>query len=123
MDIHKLDRESLKRDNGLLTQRLLPWAALNAPFEGAWCVVKPGTASSPHSHHEYEIFIAMRGTATLESDGKRSEFTAGDIAYFTPGQSHQVINDSDSEFEMYGVWWDSEMTRRFTARHREGEIT
>jgi mannose-6-phosphate isomerase-like protein (cupin superfamily) len=121
MDIRELDRDGLKPDNGLLTQRLLPWTALNAPFEGAWCVVKPGTASTPHSHHEYEIFIAMSGSATLESDGRRTNFEAGDIAYFEPGQSHQVINDSDSDFQMYGVWWDSETTERFAARHEKAQ--
>lgn len=118
MNIHKLVRESMQPDNGLLSQRLLPWTELNAPFEGAWCVIEPGTASTAHSHHEYEIFIAISGSAILESDGERTAFNTGDIAYFTPGQSHQVINDTDSDFHMYGVWWDPEMTERFTARHR-----
>ncbi|MGH3942280.1 MAG: cupin domain-containing protein [Pseudonocardiaceae bacterium] len=121
MEIRKLIRGSLQPDNGLLAHRLLPWTELNAPFEGAWCVIKPGTSSNAHSHHEYEIFIAMSGSATLESDGKRSEFNAGDVAYFKPGQDHQVINDTDFDFQMYGVWWDAEMTERFVARHEGGQ--
>jgi mannose-6-phosphate isomerase-like protein (cupin superfamily) len=91
---------------------------LNAPFEGAWCVVKPGTASTAHAHHEHEIFIAITGTATLESGEQRTPFAAGDIAYFEPGQRHQVINDSDVDFQMYGVWWDSETTDGFIARQK-----
>jgi mannose-6-phosphate isomerase-like protein (cupin superfamily) len=119
MEIRELDAAGLRPDNGLLTQRLLPWPSLNAPFEGAWCVVRPGTASTAHSHHEYEIFIAMTGSAILESDGRRTAFNAGDIAYFEPGQSHQVINESDSDFQMYGIWWDPQMSQRFESRHSE----
>ena len=38
----------------------VPWAALNAPFEGSWVVVPAGGATGTHEHHEYEIFIAMQ---------------------------------------------------------------
>jgi mannose-6-phosphate isomerase-like protein (cupin superfamily) len=118
VEIHHLDRENLRPDNGLRTQRLLPWTELNAPFEGAWCVINPGTASIAHAHHEYEIFIAITGSATLNSDGRHAPFTAGDIAYFTPGQSHQVINNTDTDFQMYSVWWDPDITERFSTRHQ-----
>lgn len=117
MDIHVLDRARLRAENGLLAQRLLPWAALNSPFEGAWCVINPGTASTAHAHHEYEIFIGVRGEAVLESQGVRSLFAAGDIAYFPPGVDHRVINDGADDFEMYGVWWDSDLAGNFLARH------
>jgi mannose-6-phosphate isomerase-like protein (cupin superfamily) len=117
MDIRKLDRGTMKSEYGALTQRLLPWDALNAPFEGAWCVIEPGGATTPHSHHEYEIFIAAAGTAIIDSDGERSPFVAGDLAYFQPGQNHQIINESDTDFQMYSVWWDPEMADRFKHRH------
>lgn len=117
MDIRKLDRGNMKSEYGALTQRLLPWEALNAPFEGAWCVIEPGGATTPHSHHEYEIFIAAGGAAVIESDGERRPFVAGDLAYFQPGQNHQVINESDTDFQMYSVWWDPEMADRFKHRH------
>ena len=39
----------------------LPWVMLSAPFEGGWCVVRPGEEPTAHKHHEYEIFIAMIG--------------------------------------------------------------
>ncbi|MGW6570726.1 cupin domain-containing protein [Streptomyces sp. NPDC054945] len=112
-----LDREGLTHENGLDAQRLLPWPELNAPFEGSWCVIRPGTASTAHAHHEYEIFIAVAGSAVLESQGVRKPFTTGDIVHFTPGSEHRVINESDEDFEMYSVWWDLDMTQRFAARH------
>lgn len=117
MEIRKLDRDGLKSDNQLLAQRLVPWPALNAPFEGSWCVVPPGGASGPHAHHEYEIWIALTGAAEIICEGRRVPFVAGDIAHFTPEQEHQVVNDGEGEFEMYSVWWDDELARGFTTRH------
>lgn len=117
MDIKPLNRAGLLHENGLKAQRLLPWPALNAPFEGSWCVILPGTASVLHAHHEYEIFIAVSGSATLDSQGQRRSFVAGDIVFFPPDSNHSVINDSAENFEMYSIWWDAEMSRRFLHRH------
>lgn len=119
MEIRRLDRDRLGPDNNH-SQRLVPWQALNAPFEGAWCVIEPGASSVRHAHHEYEIFIAVSGEAALESEGERTTFRAGDVVHFPPFADHQVINESAAAFEMYTVWWDAEMTGAFTARH-EGE--
>ncbi|GAT70702.1 cupin [Planomonospora sphaerica] len=119
MDLSTFDPDQLRPDNGLLAKRLLPWTTLNAPFEGAWCVVRPGTASTRHAHHEYEIFIAVSGEAVLESEGERAAFAAGDVAYFPPGTDHRVVNDGAADFEMYGIWWDADMTGAFTARHEQ----
>jgi len=121
MEIRNLDRDNLRPDNHLLAQRLMPWPVLNAPFEGSWCLVQPGSASGPHGHHEYEIWIAMTGAATIICDGEQRPFVAGDIVHFTPGSVHQVINDSDADFQMYSVWWDAELADQFTKRHESTE--
>jgi quercetin dioxygenase-like cupin family protein len=117
MEIRKLDRDNLVHEYGVESQRLLPWSALNAPFEGAYAVIRPGTSTTPHSHHEYEVFVATAGEALLESDGRRERFVAGDVVHFKPGVTHQVINDSQADFEMFSVWWDVEMTAEFAQRH------
>jgi mannose-6-phosphate isomerase-like protein (cupin superfamily) len=119
VEIRRLDRANLKLDNGLRAQRLMPWPVLNAPFEGSWCVVPPGAASGPHGHHEYEIWVAMTGAAEIVSDGVRVPFAAGDIVYLPPWSRHQVVNPGGSDFEMYAVWWDAEMSERFAAQVRE----
>jgi mannose-6-phosphate isomerase-like protein (cupin superfamily) len=119
MEIRNLDHDNLKAEYGAFTQRLLPWAALNAPFEGAWSIVKPGTATTAHEHHEYEMFIGAKGVAVIECEGERRPFVAGDLVFMPPHEFHQVINDSDVDFEFFSVWWDPEMSERFTARHAE----
>lgn len=116
-DVRRLDRERMESAYGLLGQRLLPWPALNAPFEGAWCVLRAGTESTPHSHHEYEIFIAVSGAAEVVIGEDRHPFAAGDVVRLPPGSTHRVVNNGSADFEYYGVWWDAEMAATFVARH------
>ena len=118
MEIVKLDRENLKPDNGLRAQRLFPWTALNAPFEGSWCVVPPGASSGAHGHHEYEIWVAMTGRAEIVTEEGRVPFVEGDVVHFPPNLRHQVVNEGDTDFQMYAIWWDAELTDRFSERHR-----
>jgi mannose-6-phosphate isomerase-like protein (cupin superfamily) len=120
IDIHRLDRDHLERAYGLAAQRLLPWPALDAPFEGAWCVLRAGTESTPHSHHEYEIFIAISGAAEVVVNGDRRPFAAGDIVRLPPGSTHRVVNNGPADFEYYGIWWDEEMSATFIARREAG---
>jgi mannose-6-phosphate isomerase-like protein (cupin superfamily) len=115
MEVRSLDSENLQAEYGVLTQRLLPWPALQAPFEGAWAVLAPGAETTPHAHHEHELFIATVGTATISSNGTVRPFNAGDTAYLPPGELHQIVNVGDGEFRMYSVWWDAEMAARFGA--------
>lgn len=105
---------------GVLTRRLLPWPQLNAPFEGAWAVLEPGAATTPHAHHEHEIFIATAGTATISSDGKVLPFNAGDTAYLPPGETHQIVNIGTQDFRMYSVWWDIAMAEQFAGSDAAG---
>jgi mannose-6-phosphate isomerase-like protein (cupin superfamily) len=119
MNIVNLNRDQLTAEYGLHTQRLLPWPVLNPPFEGSWCVVAPGTASTAHSHHEHEIFIAVRGAAAVEVNGERAPFGTGDVAFFEPGQVHRVINDAEERFEFYSIWWDREMSDRVIAANSQ----
>jgi quercetin dioxygenase-like cupin family protein len=117
MEIRHLSRDTMVRENGADGQRLVPWPALNAPFEGAWVVVPARGATGAHSHDDYEIFIAVTGEAVLESEHVRRPFRAGDIVHFPPGINHRVINDSDTEFEWYSVWWNPDMSAHFVDRH------
>jgi len=43
------------------------------------------------------------------------------VVQFQPQEWHSVVNESGSDFEMYCVWWDTDMTQRFAARHESGE--
>ncbi len=116
MEIRPL-REEMARENGADGQRLVPWHVLNAPFEGAWVRVPAHGGTGAHSHHEYEIFIAVSGEAVLQSGDERRSFRVGDVVHFPPHTEHRVINDAATDFEMYCVWWDTDMSTRFVDRH------
>jgi mannose-6-phosphate isomerase-like protein (cupin superfamily) len=120
VEIAHLKSDSLLHEYGLDTQRLMPWDVLNAPFESSWALARPRTRSTLHSHHEHEIFIAVRGSAVIECDGDQAPFRAGDIAFFRPGLEHRLLNDGDEEFMFYSVWWDEEMAGQFIDRNRAG---
>jgi mannose-6-phosphate isomerase-like protein (cupin superfamily) len=117
-DIVHLQSDDLLHEYGLHTQRLQPWDVCNAPFEGSWALALPRSRSTLHSHHEHEIFIAVRGSAVIECDGDETPFKAGDVAFFQPGKRHRLLNDGDEEFMFYSVWWDEEMSERFLALNR-----
>lgn len=117
----KLNRDDLNFENNLFAQRLLPWKQLNVPFEGSWCVLKPGMQSTPHMHHEHEIFIAIKGTAVINCEGEKTIFEAGDIVQFNPYTKHSVINNTKVNFEMYSIWWDKNMSDQFLKRGSQME--
>jgi mannose-6-phosphate isomerase-like protein (cupin superfamily) len=119
-EVVHLASDNLLFEYGLHTQRLMPWDVLNAPFEGSWALARPRTRSTLHSHHEHEIFIAVRGEAVIECDGVQAPFRAGDVAFFRPGLEHRLLNDGDDEFMFYSVWWDEDMAERFIAGNRAG---
>jgi mannose-6-phosphate isomerase-like protein (cupin superfamily) len=114
--------DALERKYGLDLKLLQPWDGLAAPFEGAWCVLRPGDVSMAHAHHEREIFIGMSGRAEVVSDGTRHPFAAGDIAFLEPGVEHQVVNDSGADFAYYAIWWDGAMSRAFLATNPRDEL-
>ncbi|MFI2472034.1 cupin domain-containing protein [Nocardia xishanensis] len=120
IEIRSLDRDGLTEAYGVASERLLPWPALNAPFEGAWCVLRPGGVSTAHAHHEYELFIAMTGRAVLDVDGEQRDFVAGDLVHLVPGTTHHVLNAGTTDFEWYAIWWDTDMSAEFVRRHGDG---
>jgi mannose-6-phosphate isomerase-like protein (cupin superfamily) len=119
--ISRLDRENLLREYSVDTQRLMPWAVLNAPFELSYAVCRANTVSKLHTHHEQEIFVAVSGEVEVECGGERQTFRAGDVCYFTPGQLHRVHNHHDEDFVFTSIWWDPEMSHRFLAGYAGSE--
>jgi quercetin dioxygenase-like cupin family protein len=117
MEIRQLARATMVRENGADGQRLVPWPVLNAPFEGAWVRVPARGGTGAHAHPDYEIFIAVSGQAELVSGDERRAFKVGDIVHFPPHTEHSVVNDNDTDFEFYSVWWDTDMSAHFLDRH------
>lgn len=113
MPVDRMNWSELTHEYNLDAKRLKPWEALNAPFEGAWCVVRPNTVSMPHSHHEREIFIAISGVAKVVIDGEEIPVSKGDIVAVPPHSEHCIKNDNADDFHLYSVWWDQSMASTY----------
>lgn len=115
VDIHRLENEQVSRNYGLDFKLLHPWPGMNAPFRGAWCVVRPGDVSEAHAHGEREIMIAMAGRGVVVSDEGRLDFNAGDIVFMPAEITHSVVNEYGEDFSYYSIWWDRDMSAEFLA--------
>ena len=110
MEIRNLHRDELKLDNGLRAQRLVPWPALNAPFEGSWCVVGAGRRVRPaRPPRVRDLDRADRRVARSSATASGPRSWPVTSCTSRPGSTHQVVNDGDADFEMYSIWWDAEL--------------
>ncbi len=69
------------------------------PFDLELNQLAPGECGCPfHSHAaEWELFLILRGTATVRADTATHHFRAGDVVLHPPGEAHQITNSSSSE--------------------------
>jgi len=115
----RIDFNNLKHEFQLDGARLLPWDGYDMPFAGGWCVVRPGTESEPHTQIDQEIFLGIKGRATLVVGDQRSDFGFGDIAAIPKHTNHYFINDTEEDFHFYVIWWDMNYVNEFVANHSE----
>lgn len=114
--VSKMDWSALKHEYDLDGKRLLPWEGLDMPFGGAWCVIRSGTHSLPHSHEENEIFICIQGNAEIVLGEDRVPVTQGDVVTIPPSVRHYVDNRTAEDFHMYSIWWDREAAEGYIDR-------
>ncbi|AEV84483.1 hypothetical protein ACWT_3460 [Actinoplanes sp. SE50] len=117
VQVRRQEPDDLARAHGLDLKLLQPWPGVDTPFEGAWCVLRPGDVTDTHSHPEREIFIGMAGRGVLvTASGERHSIVAGDLLTMRPGLEHHVENDSDQDFSYYAIWWDGATAAAFLDR-------
>ena len=102
----RMQWDKLVHEYDLDGSRLQPWPNYPMPFSGAWCVVRPGTRSLPHTQIDQEIFIGVGGTAKLVVGNREYAFGFGDIAAIPKEVDHYFENESIEDFHFYVGWWD-----------------
>lgn len=108
MDVRSWPQNGLnyEADYNLKAQRLSAPEAIGAfPFEGAWCVVSPGTTSAPHAHHEREIFFFFGGTGTVRVGDEKAPVSYGNEVHIRPGVDHEVTNDGTDDLVYLSIWF------------------
>lgn len=65
----------------------------------------PGKFGCPyHKHyHEEELFLAIKGEATVRQEGEFFKVVAGDIFFFKTHVTHQMYNHSDEPFYFFAL--------------------
>ena len=82
-----------------------PWNGDGHPFDLQQRRVPPGAAVCPlHAHSvQWELFVALAGTATVRSGNETHEVRAGDVYIQPPGTPHQTRNTSSADFVFYVI--------------------
>ena len=66
----------------------------------AWRVVlEPGAASPEHTLTSDEAFVALRGSARVDLDGKAHDVGAGDCLVVAPDRPFRIRNEGGEPFE------------------------
>ncbi|WP_340620922.1 cupin domain-containing protein [Xenorhabdus siamensis] len=113
--LRKMNWNELKHEYDLDGSRLLPWEGLQSPFGGAWCIVRAGTTSRLHAHDEFEMFIAIEGTAQIKVGNDIYMASKGDLIRIPLDFEHHVINNSNQDFHFYSIWWSQDSASKFLA--------
>lgn len=113
MILNAMNWDTLKHEYGLDAKRLMPWAALKAPFEGAWCVVRSNSKTTRHAHSDRELFIGVEGEALVIVGDEVHRIRKGDFIAIPPATEHHIDNPNAVDFEMMSVWWDNDLASRY----------
>jgi (S)-ureidoglycine aminohydrolase len=82
-----------------------PTAMVNK-FEMHVTTLNAGISSHPpHTHSEEEIVILLKGSASMEIDGKKSDVLPGGLVYLESGVSHTITNTGKEECEYFAFQW------------------
>jgi (S)-ureidoglycine aminohydrolase len=75
-------------------------------FEMHVTTLNAGISShAPHTHPEEEIVILLKGKASMEIDGKKSDVLPGGLIYLASGVSHAITNTGKEECEYFAFQW------------------
>ena len=66
-------------------------------------ILPPGGTSDEHAHIEGEMFFVLAGNGSIRVNEDTVTVTPGTAAWFPPGESHQLVNDSDDTLKLLWV--------------------
>lgn len=65
--------------------------------------VQPGQQTPLHRHNCEEVYYILEGRGSIESDGERFDFEAGDAVYNREKTAHRVFNTGSEPLRMLVV--------------------
>lgn len=115
MLIARAQDASAKYEYGCDLRRLYPWPGVSDPvyWGAAIASVRPGEATSPHSHDEYETFIVLSGQGRMRILHELQQVGAGDVILIPKQHDHQITNiSSEQPLVFLTIFWDSPEARQ-----------
>ncbi len=106
MIVQHVSPSDLKREYGILCQRLYPLTGEKTPFGSTWCVVEPLGSTLPHDHHEGEVFLIFSGKGKMTIDTEIREVGVGDIIHIPPFSRHVLENPFAEEIRFVSIYWE-----------------
>lgn len=89
--------------------RFFPWKDVEEPvWGGAWVAVAPGERTTPHAHHEKEVYFVVEGTGVMRMGEEKQDVGFGDTIYVTPDLDHDLYNPGPGRLLFLTVWWDGD---------------
>lgn len=69
-----------------------------------WLEVPEGATETLHSHEEAEqVYVVVRGTATLTAAGDTERLEPGDLALIPPASDHSLANEGSETLALVSV--------------------
>jgi Mannose-6-phosphate isomerase len=82
--------------------------------------VKGGCTVGGGSHHDSEIYYAVKGEAILRLDDKTYDIKQGSLVFIPGGVVHSVENKSRTEdFVLLTIWMDANQNDMYVLRMKE----
>jgi len=88
---------------------IFPMSQRQVPFGLIIFHVDPGARTQAHAHPVHEYWIVIEGSGLLVYDGNDYDISAGDLLYFEPQKSHQVINHSTQLLKIISIDWHEKL--------------
>lgn len=101
----QLNKDQMTAFYNVLCQGLFKNHEVNAPFDGIIGVLKKGEISTPHRHHETEIFFLLEGEGIIVDDTSNKQMKIGDIYISKPFESHSLHNLGEEDLTFISIWW------------------
>jgi methionyl-tRNA synthetase len=102
----KLDKKTGKEFYNVLSNELFN-NDYKLPFGGMIGVLEENKRSTPHSHHETEMFIVIKGNGIISDLNIEEEIECGDIFLSPPFENHYLENKSSEDLIFASFWWEN----------------
>jgi len=77
-----------------------------APFQSRAVTLRPGEATTPHNHHDCEVWVILDGSGEVSEDGTVHAVGPGDAVGLEPLGVHALRNTAtDGPLTFLTLWW------------------